>query len=346
MALPERTVSAFRHKDRVKPANAPDQKPSEEVIDQFLKSQYGDDSEALESTSKSVDLVDTVDVNGRKLPLNTQVDIDLDDISGVFYGNHRKVPKKVEELASSIINSDFMHNSTPVVLRPDGNGKLELVVGTRRRAAIKLARSRTQENYRLIGIIEQLTDIESYVKATLENLSREDLSPWEFAETLQGLLDIKAAKTVDDLRNFLPADQNGREPKRNKVYFYLAPARLNAHVRELIDEEKPCVFKDFQVLNKVLNSMSVTIEHLNESVKEEHGVGKVSIKWLIKHINENYVPDEKKGSKPYEVNDKDGNMMVRIKRNSDGVGATIQLTGSAPEGLIEEIEALIKSRVD
>jgi ParB/RepB/Spo0J family partition protein len=347
MSLPKRTVTAFRNKDKVQPANAEPEKMSDEAIDHIFglaETSYTSQEAQLKA---DVDLVDTVNVNGRQIPFNTQVELDIDDISGVFRGNHRTVPVRVKELASLIIESDLMHNSTPVIVRPDNKGRLELVVGTRRQAAIKLARTLTQENYRLFAIVEKLDDREAYIKAALENLGREELSPWEFSETLQGLLNIKAAKSVEDLRKFLVSSSKpGQEPKRNRVYFYLAPARLNTLVRQLIDEEKPCVFKDFQLLNKALNTMSITVEALHDKIKESYGLHKLSVKWLTKYINDNHVPADVKGPKPYEVHDTDGNMMIRIRRNNDGVGATIQLTGNAPEGLIEDVEALIRSRFE
>lgn len=79
----------------------------------------------------------------------------------------------LEELSRSIRAKGVLQ---PVIVRPAGNGRFELVVGERRWRAAKLAGLES-----IPALVRRTSDAESLEIAMIENLQREDLSPLERA---------------------------------------------------------------------------------------------------------------------------------------------------------------------
>jgi ParB family chromosome partitioning protein len=72
----------------------------------------------------------------------------------------------------------------PILVRPIGDGRFELIAGERRWRAAKRAGRQTMP-----VIVQEATDVHSLEQALVENLHREDLNPLEEAAAYQQLVD-------------------------------------------------------------------------------------------------------------------------------------------------------------
>ena len=87
----------------------------------------------------------------------------------------------LEELASSIKQQGVMQ---PIVLRPVGSGRYEIIAGERRWRATQLAGLHT-----IPAIIKQVSDESAIAMSLIENIQRENLNPIEEAMALKRLQD-------------------------------------------------------------------------------------------------------------------------------------------------------------
>lgn len=106
-------------------------------------------------------------------------------INKIIAGRHQPRrnfdPEKLEELARSIKSHGVIQ---PIVVRPAGNDRYELIAGERRWRACQLAGLEE-----IPAIIKELEAKESAEVALIENLQREDLNPLEEAEAYRSLLE-------------------------------------------------------------------------------------------------------------------------------------------------------------
>ncbi len=98
-------------------------------------------------------------------------------------GNPRKHfdEASLEELAASIATRGVIQ---PIIVRPAGNGRYQLVAGERRWRAAQKARL-----HDIPALVRELSDREVMALALIENLQREDLNPVEEARAYQRLAD-------------------------------------------------------------------------------------------------------------------------------------------------------------
>lgn len=89
--------------------------------------------------------------------------------------------ERLEELAQSIINHGVIQ---PIVVKPVGGSKYEIVAGERRWRACRLAGLKE-----IPAIIKEITAQETAEVALIENLQRENLNQLEEAEAYQKLID-------------------------------------------------------------------------------------------------------------------------------------------------------------
>jgi ParB family chromosome partitioning protein len=90
-------------------------------------------------------------------------------------------PEALESLASSIRTQGVVQ---PIVARPVGNGRFEIVAGERRWRAAQMAGLKT-----IPAVVRQIPDRTAMAVALVENIQRSDLNPLEEAEALQRLID-------------------------------------------------------------------------------------------------------------------------------------------------------------
>lgn len=124
----------------------------------------------------------------------------------------------IEELADSIRANGVLQ---PIIVRPSGPDRYEIVAGERRWRASQMAGRRT-----VPALIRDLSDAEAVEIALLENLRREDLSPLERARAYQRYID-EFGVTTEELATKL-------SESRSNVANYLRLLRLSPEVLTML----------------------------------------------------------------------------------------------------------------
>jgi ParB family chromosome partitioning protein len=115
-------------------------------------------------------------------------------------------PKAMQELVESVKQHGILQ---PMLVRPQKDGKYELVAGERRyRAAVALGLEEVPV------VIRELKDSEALQLALLENLQREDLNPIEETEGILQLIALKLNTTTESAIALL---NQAAHPERNLV---------------------------------------------------------------------------------------------------------------------------------
>ena len=97
--------------------------------------------------------------------------------------------EKLEELARTIREKGVL---SPVIVRPKGDGRYQLISGERRWRASRMAGLNA-----VPAIIKEVSDREAVELALIENIQRENLSPIEEARAYQKVLDLYDLKQED-----------------------------------------------------------------------------------------------------------------------------------------------------
>jgi len=203
-------------------------------------------------------------------------EIPIDSIDPNPYQTRRRINETaLEELAESIRASGVVQ---PVVLRPAGNGRYQLVAGERRWHASKRAGKTT-----IPAVVRQISNEQAMEITIIENLQREDLNPVEQARAFERLSrefgmtqEQIAARTGKDrasIANFirllkLPEEvQNALEAGtlsfgHGKVLLALAgfPEHMERAVREII-EKQLSVRQTEDLVAKLLNPQVTEQKH-------------------------------------------------------------------------------------
>ncbi|XUU61383.1 ParB/RepB/Spo0J family partition protein [Erythrobacter sp. HA6-11] len=128
----------------------------------------------------------------------------------------------LEELASSIATRGVIQ---PIIVRPRGNGKYQLIAGERRWRAAQKARL-----HEIPALVRDLDDTDTMALALIENLQREDLGPVEEARAYQKLAD-KQDMTQADIAKMV-------EKSRSHVANLMRLLSLPEGVLELVEGGK------------------------------------------------------------------------------------------------------------
>lgn len=263
-----------------------------------------------------------VTVAGKRYPTATLVELDHTLILGFFGGNKRnkKRLRNIDDLAAKIIKTGG--NTQPVLVRPthDKQG-FEVIAGVRRTHAYRMAIAQTDAKLTYTVIIKEMDDRRATNEAAMENLGREKLDIWELADTLQELLDSNVAKTVEELKPYLPPEK--REVKRNTIYAYLTPARIPYEIRRYIDESLPASHANAIKLKKMLDDdLTVSISELNERMKESFRFGHHSIhevmSFIKKHITGEGGKERRGVSKEVAIQGANGPVKISFKISESG----------------------------
>jgi len=141
----------------------------------------------------------------------------------------------LDELASSIAARGVIQ---PIIVRPLGEGRYQLVAGERRWRAAQRARL-----HEIPALVRELDQREVMALALIENLQREDLNPLEEARAYQKLADSEGmtqaeiAKLVDKSRSHV-ANFQRLLALPDDVLAFLADGSLSmGHARALIGRE-------------------------------------------------------------------------------------------------------------
>lgn len=133
---------------------------------------------SAESVSAAIEAVTSSDPG----PEGRFVELPVEFIQRGKYQPRRDMnPEALQELADSIKAQGVMQ---PIVVRPVGNDKYEIIAGERRWRATQLA-----QIAKVPAIIRDVADDAAIAMALIENIQREDLNPMEEAMSLKRLQD-------------------------------------------------------------------------------------------------------------------------------------------------------------
>lgn len=104
-------------------------------------------------------------------------------------------PQALKELVESVRQHGILQ---PLLVRPIGGGKYEVVAGERRLRAGQSVKLETAP-----VVVRQLTDDQAFQLALIENLQREDLNPVEETEGILHLLTIRLHCDVEAVKSLL-----------------------------------------------------------------------------------------------------------------------------------------------
>lgn len=141
----------------------------------------------------------------------------------------------LDELASSIAARGVIQ---PIIVRPMGNGRYQLVAGERRWRAAQRARLHV-----IPAVVRELDQREVMALALIENLQREDLNPLEEARAYQKLADdegmtqAEIAKLVDKSRSHVANFQRLLALPDDVLSLMAEGALSMGHARALIGNE-------------------------------------------------------------------------------------------------------------
>lgn len=139
------------------------------------------------------------------------------------------------ELADSISQRGVIQ---PVIVRPHGKGRYQLVAGERRWRAAQLARL-----HEIPAIVRDLSEREVMALALIENLQREDLNPIEEARAYhrladqEGLTQAEIAKMVDKSRSHVANLQRLLQLPESVILLVEDGSLSMGHARALIGVE-------------------------------------------------------------------------------------------------------------
>ncbi|MBD2533720.1 ParB/RepB/Spo0J family partition protein [Nostoc flagelliforme FACHB-838] len=147
-------------------------------------------------------------------PAATETTIKLSDIVLPQHQPRRYFdPQALKELVSSVKQHGILQ---PLLVRPIGGGKYELVAGERRyRAGIEA------ELEVAPVVVRELSDDQAFQLALIENLQREDLNPVEETEGILHLLAIRLHCDVEAVKSLLyrmkNAHSKGEQPSKSSL---------------------------------------------------------------------------------------------------------------------------------
>ncbi|MGR5347562.1 ParB/RepB/Spo0J family partition protein [Vibrio mediterranei] len=154
---------------------------------------FGKDLERLQNSENKTN----ASFEAREMTLD-DTELKIDDIVVKPQVRRKKglSPESIEELAASIEAQGLI---SPIIVRPIGRGKFELVAGERRlKAFVFLKRSS------IPALVKQLTEEKATVVQLIENIQRESLSA---VDTVRG---VKYIQTTQDLTPAAIAKQLGK----------------------------------------------------------------------------------------------------------------------------------------
>lgn len=141
------------------------------------------------------------------------------DLSSIEVGPQPRRYFDQEKLQALVVSVREKGILEPLLVRPLGSDRYQLVAGERRyRAAVEVGLQQVP------AIIKELSDLEVLEVALIENLQREDLNPLEETEGLLQLMAIKCQQDMEELVSLLyqafNAEKRGGE---NTGIFKLQP---------------------------------------------------------------------------------------------------------------------------
>ena len=169
-------------------------KPHRGGLGRGLKGLLGDDVSMVQMEGLLGDKSDAPAVTGDAV---TEMDMSLLQ-AGKYQPRSKMEMEKLEELSASIKEQGVI---SPIIVRPIGGGRYEIIAGERRFRASQLA-----GKTKIPAIVRELDDKTTLAVALIENMQREDLNVMEEAVGVKRLIDEfgftpeEAAKAIGSSR--------------------------------------------------------------------------------------------------------------------------------------------------
>ncbi len=155
-------------------------------------------------------------------PADLLQELDIERIQpGQYQPRSAMDAAKLRELADSIKAQGIVQ---PIVVRPVGNNRYEIIAGERRWRAAQIA-----ELSQVPVVVKDVDDRQTIAMALIENIQREDLNPLEEASALQRLIE------EFDITHQQAAEAVGRS--RAAVSNLLRLLELHPKVKEYVDDK-------------------------------------------------------------------------------------------------------------
>ncbi len=153
-------------------------------------------------------------------PAATETTVKLEDIALPQHQPRRYFdPQALKELVESVKLHGILQ---PLLVRPLGGGKYELVAGERRYRAGQEVKLET-----VPVVVRELSDDQAFQLALIENLQREDLNPVEETEGILHLLAIRLHCDVEAVKSLLYRMKNAHSKDEEQSKDSLNESRKN-----------------------------------------------------------------------------------------------------------------------
>ncbi|OOY35428.1 chromosome partitioning protein ParB [Solemya velum gill symbiont] len=277
-------------------------------------------SEKVAETDSSDQQESTAAVTGDSI---SQLGVDL--VQRGRYQPRRNFDKeKLQELADSISEQGIVQ---PIVVRPIGEGKYEIIAGERRWRAAQLAGLSE-----VPVVVRDVDDKSAMAMALIENIQRDDLNPLEEADALQRLI------SEFGLTHQQIAQAVGKS--RTAVTNYIRLLDLESEVKRMVDEKKLEMGHARAILG-LKNGQQV--EAANKVVRQ--GLSVRETERLVRRMQGG---DESRPAKPEPV--ADPNILTLERDLTEKLGASVKVK-SGPKGKgkleisynsLDELEGIIE----
>ncbi|WP_143559316.1 ParB/RepB/Spo0J family partition protein, partial [Solemya velum gill symbiont] len=258
-------------------------------------------SEKVAETDSSDQQESTAAVTGDSI---SQLGVDL--VQRGRYQPRRNFDKeKLQELADSISEQGIVQ---PIVVRPIGEGKYEIIAGERRWRAAQLAGLSE-----VPVVVRDVDDKSAMAMALIENIQRDDLNPLEEADALQRLI------SEFGLTHQQIAQAVGKS--RTAVTNYIRLLDLESEVKRMVDEKKLEMGHARAILG-LKNGQQV--EAANKVVRQG-----LSVRETERLVRRMQGEDESRPAKPEPV--ADPNILTLERDLTEKLGASVKVK-SGPKG--------------
>ncbi|MBD2303178.1 ParB/RepB/Spo0J family partition protein [Nostoc sp. FACHB-190] len=200
-------------------------------------------------------------------PAATETTVKLEDIVLPQHQPRRYFdPQALKELVESVKQHGILQ---PLLVRPLGGGKYELVAGERRLRAGQEAKLEVAP-----VVVRELSDDQAFQLALIENLQREDLNPVEETEGILHLLAIRLHCDVEAVKSLLyrmkNAHSKGQEQQPESLDESRRNVSPNSESTESVDQTSDNLDEETEsrrnVSPKVDLEQSKTVEQVFESL--------------------------------------------------------------------------------
>ncbi|OOZ79262.1 chromosome partitioning protein ParB [Solemya velum gill symbiont] len=277
-------------------------------------------SEKVAETDSSDQQESTAAVTGDSI---SQLGVDL--VQRGRYQPRRNFDKeKLQELADSISEQGIVQ---PIVVRPIGEGKYEIIAGERRWRAAQLAGLSE-----VPVVVRDVDDKSAMAMALIENIQRDDLNPLEEADALQRLI------SEFGLTHQQIAQAVGKS--RTAVTNYIRLLDLESEVKRMVDEKKLEMGHARAILG-LKNGQQM--EAANKVVRQG-----LSVRETERLVRRMQGEDESRPAKPEPV--ADPNILTLERDLTEKLGASVKVK-SGPKGKgkleisynsLDELEGIIE----